>query len=260
MPGLSAPALFPWRYFALVFILSGPFWLVGESAGVELAPGLPISALAAFSPMAAAVIAIWREQGRNAAAALLLRTFDWRRIRPPIWYCPILLLMPATTAASYFALRALGGAMPEPQISLAAALSLFAFFFIAAAGEELGWTAYATDLLQRRWSALTTGLVLGAIWSVWHFLPLIQAHRTPDWIAWWCLGTVAQRVLMVWLYNNTQRSVFGAILFHATANVSWQLFPISGSHWDPRAMGAILSSAAVAVIVLWGAATLARFR
>jgi len=68
--------------------------------------------------------------------------------------------------------------------------------------------------MQDRWNALETGILLGLVWAVWHWLPLMQAHRSPAWIAWWSLYTVALRVLIVWLYNNTGRSVFAAILYH----------------------------------------------
>ena len=62
----------------------------------------------------------------------------------------------------------------------------------------------------------------------------MQAHRSPAWIAWWCLSTVAVRVLIVWLYNNTGKSVFAEALFHGMINVKCFLFPIYGSHYDPR--------------------------
>ena len=68
------------------------------------------------------------------------------------------------------------------------------------------------------------------------------------------------RVLTVWLYNNTGRSVFAAALFHAMQNVSWQLFPNRGSHYDPRFTGPVLACAAVAVAILWGPRTLTRSR
>ncbi len=35
-------------------------------------------------------------------------------------------------------------------------------------------------------------------------------HRDPE--PWWSLGTVAARIIMVWLYNNTGKSVFGVAL------------------------------------------------
>jgi hypothetical protein len=37
---------------------------------------------------------------------------------------------------------------------------------------------------------------------------------------------------MVWLYNNTRKSVFAVALFHAVSNVCWQSFPIHGSYFD----------------------------
>lgn len=38
--GRSPPA-----FFVLVFALSVPFWLIGAVAGIELLPGMPVSAL-----------------------------------------------------------------------------------------------------------------------------------------------------------------------------------------------------------------------
>jgi len=95
---------------------------------------------------------------------------------------------------------------------------------------------------------------------MWHFVPLVQMGRTPTWIAWWALGTVALRILTLWLYNNTGRSLFAAIVFHATSNVSFAAFPNYGSHWDPAVAGAITAIAAAIVTFLWGSKTLARYR
>jgi len=78
----------------------------------------------------------------------------------------------------------------------------------------------------------------------------LQADRAPSWIAGWCLATVALRVLHTWLYNNSGKSVFGQALFHAISNLSWQLFPDAGSHYDPRITGPILAILAVFVAVL----------
>jgi hypothetical protein len=42
--------------------------------------------------------------------------------------------------------------------------------------------------------------------------------------------------------------VFGAALFHAMSNVSWQMFPNQGSHYDPRITGIIVAVTAVMVV------------
>ena len=114
--------------------------------------------------------------------------------------------------------------------------------------------------MQERRSALTSSIVLGVVTTIWHFVPLVQMDRTPTWIAWWTLGAVALRTLTVWLYNNTGRSLFAAIVFHATFNVAFAVFPNQGSHWDPAVAGVITAFAAAIITFLWGPKTLARYR
>ena len=131
-------------------------------------------------------------------------------------------------------------------------------FFIAAIGEELGWSGYAIDPLQDRFGALGGALLLGVVWAVWHFIPLLEVPQSLAFIAWWSLGTVASRVIITWLYNNTGRSVFVAALFHTMMNVTIQLFPVNGSYYDPRITSLITTSVAVIVVVVWGARTMVR--
>ncbi len=113
---------------------------------------------------------------------------------------------------------------------------------------------------RRVGGALVAAILLGGIWAVYHYVGLVQAHRSLEWIAWWTLYTVAGRVILVWLYNNTGRSVFAATLFHMTINVTWQLFPVEGSYFDPRVTGLILALLAVLILLLWGGRSLDRFR
>jgi membrane protease YdiL (CAAX protease family) len=113
--------------------------------------------------------------------------------------------------------------------------------------------------------ALRAGILLWSVWAVWHFVPLAQVHRSTGYIAWWSLGTVAQRALMTWLYNNTGRSVFAATVFHATDDLStvgpFLDFGPGGYPFDAvRISGLLLTGAAAVVTVLWGPATLARRR
>jgi hypothetical protein len=190
-------------------------WLVGALAHTQLLPGLPLSAVMVLCPLVAALILVAFERGSAGVAAHLDRARDFRLIENKKWYAPILLLMPATAALAYVAMRALELPLPPPALSITVVPALFLLFFVAGMAEELGWSGYG-------------------------------------------LGTVATRVLHTWLYNNTGRSVFGAALFHAMTNVSWQLFPNQGSHYDPRINGIILAIAAICVTIAWGPRTLAR--
>lgn len=250
----------PLTFFLLVFGLTIPFWVLGTLTGIELLPGLPVAALATFCPALAAAILIFRENKAAGVIELLKRACDAERVHARIWYAPTLLLTPVVMTVSYLVLRLMGVPVPAPHITLVSALTLFLIFFIGALGEELGWSGYAIDPMQQRWGALAASIILGLIWAIYHLIGLAQAHRSLEWIAWWSLGTVAARTVMVWLYNNTGSSVFVAALFHTTINVTWQLFPTNGSFYDPRVTGLITALVAVIIIAVWGPRTLARYR
>ena len=248
----------PLTYFALTIALSIPFWAAGAMTNFQLLPAIPVSALGFVCMVGAASILVYRENGRVSVAELLKRSFDVKRVRTKLWYAPTILLMPCIMILSYVAMRLMGIPLPAPQLSFITTLALFIAFFVEALGEELGWSGYAIDPLQDRFGALCGALLLGIVWAVWHFIPLLSVQRSVVFIAWWSLGTVASRVIITWLYNNTGRSVFVAALFHTMQNLTWQLFPIDGSYYDPLVTSLIITAVAVVVVVVWGPKTLVR--
>jgi membrane protease YdiL (CAAX protease family) len=250
----------PLKFFLLVFALSLPLWLIGALTPLQLAPGLPVSSLMSFCPMIAALILVSRERKRAGIIGLLKRSLDYKRIKKKVWYIPAVFLMPGIAGFAYGLMRLMNLPLPTPEFPGLGALFIFLGFFIAALGEELGWSGYIIDPMQERWNTLQASILLGLVWAVWHLVPLMQAGHSPSWIAWQCLNIAASRVLLVWLYNNTGRSVFASALCHATVNVSWQLFPNNGSHYDPRIIGLITLLAAAIVTVIWGPRTLTRNR
>ena len=60
----------PWLFFALVFLLSVPFALLGFVTKLQLMPGIPISALGFVCPATAAALLSYREHGRAGVSAL----------------------------------------------------------------------------------------------------------------------------------------------------------------------------------------------
>lgn len=146
----------PWLFFALVFILAAPLWLLGSLSNQGLLKGLginlPFSALIFLCPIIAASILVYREEKMAGVRRLLRRLFDYKGIKPALWYLPILLLLPVLYTLSYGVMRFLMGVpLPAPQISPLTLPLLFVLFFISAACEEAGWSGYATDPLQARW-------------------------------------------------------------------------------------------------------------
>lgn len=242
----------PLRFFLLVLLLSVPFYILGAT-GFRL-PGLtilPASALMTFMPMIAALILVQRERGAAAAIAMFkraLRPSPDHRIR---WPLTALVFMPVVCLLEFGVLRLTGSAVPLPQIAPGAALLLFTGFMIGAIGEEVGWQGYAYPALRTRLSVLASSAFLGSIWALWHVVPFFQLGRSLEWIFWRSLSAVALRVIIVWLFESTGGSILIAVLFHTMINLSWALFPVAGSYYNPLVTFVILAIAVGAIASLW---------
>jgi membrane protease YdiL (CAAX protease family) len=244
------------RFFALVIVLNVPFVVFG-SASLGLPVNLPVASLAAVCPLLAALILVATLEGR-AAVMVFLRRIVGRPIRPAIWCLPVFLLTPGVLLLSLVALHLLGRSLPTPDISIPVAVLLFALFLVAAIGEEAGWSGYVIDPLQRRWGALPASVALGVVWGALHLVGWsVQTHHGLAWTAGMWGQTVAYRVLMVWIYNNTGKNVLTAVLLHAMMNITSLLFH---DLFDPVVVATIATAAAVITTILWGPATLARYR
>jgi len=248
----------------MVYLLAVPFWLAGINGrhllGKPIPIDLPVSALAAFVPAVAAIIIVWWNHGWRGAAELLGSAIDIWKIEDRRWLLPAFLLMPCLLALEYGLMAVTGRSLRDPMFSLAVLPQYFAIFFVSAIGEELGWQGYAVASLEARCTALQTGLIVGLIWAVWHIIPYLQTNHGVDWVTWQCAQTVLGRLLMVWLSNNANGSVFIAIVFHMMINVSEFIFPNYGSHYDPFLNTMFMGAVASLVVFLWGSRTLSRFR
>jgi uncharacterized protein len=224
----------PLIFFILVFALSVPFYLLGAT-GVQLPglPFLPASALMGFVPMIAALILTNRQRDGEGAIALLKSVFVYGRNPDAVWILVALLFMPVVSFLEFGILRLTGSVVPIPQIAFYQSLLYFAAFFIEAIGEELGWQGYVYPRLRNSYTVFGSALFLGIIWALWHVVLFVQMDRSTSWIVWHGLSTVALRFIIVWLFESTSKSILIAVVFHAMINLTWALFPIAGSFYDP---------------------------
>ena len=253
----------PQKFFLLVLALSIPFWILAALTRdlTKILPiKLPISALMAICPMLAAIVLVYKERKTQGLKELLQRAFDFKRIKDKKWYLLIVLLMPCIAALSYSYMKMTGEVPSEPKISLLTGFIFFLVYFIGAIGEELGWSGYVIEPLQNRYGALKASILLGLLWAIWHIIPWSQTHQTPVWIIWQSLGTVFLRVIMVWIFNNTGKSVFAMVLFHTMINLSPYLIPNYGAHYDPLIFSVLLGITSIAITYLWDSKTLAEYK
>jgi len=253
----------PWLFFALVFGLSAPFWMLSTRIGsLGLPDDLPASDIGAvLTPTIAAAILRYREGGWSAVRELFGRIGDYGRISTRRWLLVSIGVFPMLYGLTYLALRVLGYPVATVVEFSPSLVGVFLLFFVAAIAEELGYTAYETDALQRRMSALRTALAIGPIWAIWHLPSMLVMGQGTQLVLWGLCVTVAVRIINVWIYNNTGTSVFAVILMHTIANTARTAFPGGRAGYElgnGAVAYSIITVFALGVVILWGPATLAR--
>lgn len=107
---------------------------------------------------------------------------------------------------------------------------------IAGFCEEIGWSGFVTPRIQKKLSPLMAGLIVGALWAVWHVLAdLLGGYQTRG--AWWfptfaaqfLIPLIAYRVLMVRVYNRTQSVLLCAVMHAFYTGTLYTLSPAGAS-------------------------------
>ena len=93
---------------------------------------------------------------------------------------------------------------------------------IAGLLEETGWMGFAFPKMKGKRSALGTAIIFGVLHGIWHIVAdflgnynMFGGYWLPYFFG-FCLHVIALRVLIVWVYSNTD-SVFLAILMHVSS-------------------------------------------
>ncbi len=237
-PGLG---LFFAMTFALTWGIASLFMFAPDLVG-QAGLSNPFFILAVWAPAFAGIFVVWRRLGVSG-----LRGFFERltMLRMPIWgWLFIFVGMPVIVYAGAI-LGGTAGDAPvfSPGYTVIGALA--GSFFLAGTVEEIGWRGVALPLLQRRFTPLVAGLVLGFVWALWH-LPAFALSGTVQ-SAWalgpYVVGLLSLSVIMTWLFNVSRGSILVAWIFHFQAMNP--IFPDS-LPWDSL----FYALAAVIVVIL----------
>jgi membrane protease YdiL (CAAX protease family) len=184
--------------------------------------------------------------GKEGLRKLLLRLLHWRvKAR---WYAVAVLTGPLLVAAVLFTLSIFDKAFLPGIVTTNNKISSLIFglgWGLVGGGllEETGWTGFAIPKLRRRYSILSTGVVVGILWGIWHFMIAFWASNylggVDSWImfvagflAFYLLALPAYRVLLVWVFDRTGGNLPVIMLMHAFLSASTLIF-------QPSAAGAI---------------------
>jgi uncharacterized protein len=244
-----------------VLILGAPYGMPAPSDQSEKA--WPIVFVPYFlGPSIAGVLMTGLVHGRAGLRELLSRLLRWRVNAR--WYAVALLTAPLLVTPILLALSLTSPAFLPGIFTAANKVSLLltglvVALFFGGLLEELGWTGFAVPELRRRFSVLSTGLIVGFLWAAWHFLPTFWACGDsagalslslflPPCL--YYIGVLpAYRVLVVSVYDRTG-SLPVVMLMHASLTAS-TLFILA-----PSATGIPLSIYYVLLTaVLWAVVT-----
>ena len=232
---------------------------------------IPLLIVMGYMPTLAAVIVTSQTKGREGVKALFRKLLIARVGR--IWYrfaiCGIAILA-GMTIVLYNALgngpviSILSEHVPAVSgpIQLVFILVLMYLVIGLVNGEEIAWRGFALPRLQAKYSALTSSILLGIIWTLFHlplFFTVTGSSQADMSFMIFLISTVSISILYTWMYNNTRGSVLIAYLFHAAANTWTQVFSIDHSNrFVDWTLTGLIVFTAIIVIALAGAENLSR--
>jgi uncharacterized protein len=95
-------------------------------------------------------------------------------------------------------------------------------------GEELGWRGFALPMLQSRFSPLSSAIMLGTMWSAWHWnVRMLDYGSDPIGLMLYLINfttaCIAITIIMTFFSNKVGGSALIAIMVHGLCNDSVQL-------------------------------------
>jgi len=113
--------------------------------------------------------------------------------------------------------------------------------------EEIGWRGFALPHLQRRYSALVSSLILGLVWSFWHFPNFF--FFTPTKLAVFVPMGIVLSVIYTWVYNSTGGSSFAVVVLHGATIAPGKLF--AGGDAGGSLTRGVITGLLYVVIAVW---------
>ena len=226
-------------FFVLTFAISWLIWLpsVLASQGVITLPdwvGL-VTNIATFGPGIAAIIVVAIKEKKQGVKNLLKKGINIKFKAK--WLIPIFILLPLIAGLAFVITVPATGDSWNTSFTFSLLVSAIIMFFIGGPlGEEFGWRGFAQEKLQNRWNALTSSLIVGFFWGIWH-LPLhFITGATQEYIPIWAfiLLQMVISIIFGWIYNNT-RSVLAVIVLHWVSNAAAMLIP----YWQKGFIGGV---------------------
>jgi len=222
-----------WMFFILTFVFSWFFWSIAIFLNqvYTFFPTIIFFALGGFGPSIIGILLTYLTKTKDEVKDFWHRSRDFRLINFK-WYGAIIILSltPLLVAGGLSILFKGSGITFDPGF-LSTSLFSISFLIIGVLAEEFGWRGYVLDPLQSKYNAFISSIIVGLFWGIWH-LPLFFINETYQQsiglfsIKFWMffIMTIPASIIFTLIYNNTNRSILSAMLFHFFVNFFGQLF------------------------------------
>jgi uncharacterized protein len=227
-------------FLLLAFAIATPSFLAITPDTPAIA-SLVLLMLGSYAPTIAAIVVL-RVQGiPRERMDFKKRLLRWQV--QPSWYA-IAIFLPSGTWLLAFAHCVLLG---HPQGAQPLAFLYLPLIIISSFGEETGWRGFLLPRLFARTGPVSSSLLLGLIWGIFH-VPLFW--RDPTSLILILIFSLAMSIILTWLFIGSGESVLLTTLTHAVF-ITWGqvLLPIS----------IYVFAIAIALISLWALFLVMRF-
>lgn len=216
-------------FFVLAYTISWLLWTPVVVAGLPNfsadthAPSLYVLPGIAIGVTGSAFLMTAVTQGKAGVRRLVQRLLWWRVGLQ--WFAVAVLLIPV---GEIVASAALGN--PDALRALTPSALMFypaayvSHFFFGPLFEESGWRGFALPRIQGRFGPFRGTLLLGLLWSGWHFFLYLPASLAGGAgvaaldLGVFTVSTTAMTFIFTWLSNNTKASLLLAILLHGSVD------------------------------------------
>ncbi|KOA19306.1 CAAX amino terminal protease self- immunity [Clostridium homopropionicum DSM 5847] len=231
-----------WIFFLITFSWSWILLLIPIILGLSYKE--PVTQIFFFtagaSPSIIGIIMAGQSTNKAYWKDFWRRIFNFRQISGK-WYVFIFGIIPVTSGIAILLNFLYDGTLPDfntIQYYLLNPLQLlpFAVFMLVFGpiAEEIGWRGYALDHLEKKHGWISSSMILGFFWSIWH-LPMffIQGTYQNDLLNQsiflfidFYVAIFAASVIMDWVYNHNGKSILAGILVHFCINFFGELFEL----------------------------------
>lgn len=125
----------------------------------------------------------------------------------------------------------------------------------ALVAEEIGWRGFLQEKIDKHCGHLTTPIILGFIWALWHYHFFLLGTMSVPLIL-FVLGCIAESFGYYWITKKSKGNVIPASIWHFTGNLWINLFLINPEYNQgsivPYLLFVVYSSIMAIGITIWG--------